>query len=82
MLCFDLYTVADMIFELSYYVLLILTTIKSYCRRNAHVKILTNLNEIDGFFAPKLNWKINYYRLKRQIRMAFIKWTFFTSLQI
>lgn len=72
-----LYIAIAFLTEFSYFIILIIATIESYCQRNVQVQILSNLNEIDRFFATKLNWNINYNRLKYSIQMNFIKLALF-----
>lgn len=61
---------------LSVHAFLAIITIESYCKRNVHIKILSNLHEIDQIFSNHLNLYMNYCRMKRSIRNAFISWLF------
>lgn len=71
-LSFDIYNTFHFSVAFSARVLLIVITIESYCKRNVQVKIMNDLYEIDRIFADKLKLKMNYYRLRRQIGMAFL----------
>lgn len=52
--------------------LLIIITVESNLKYSKSMKILQNLYEIDRIFADKLNFRMNFHRMKNTIQNAFV----------
>lgn len=70
----NLYSVSFSFGTIVTQILLCAATIESFCKRNTQTNILNNLNDIDHIFSETLNLNVNYFRLRRLIRRAFMKW--------
>lgn len=69
-----LYTGLDVFILTTFRILLIIITLESFIKRNAQIKILNNLCELDDIFMRRLNVNINYKKLGRLVRFVFLKW--------
>lgn len=70
----NFFNASHMVVVFTFRAFVVVTTVESYLKQNVQVKIMANLYEIDRVFAEKLNYSVNYHRLKRQIVIAFLKW--------
>lgn len=69
---FDVYRTLHFSIVFTIRSLIILITIESYFKRNVQVQIMNNFREIDRKFSEKLDFEINYHRLRRQIANSFL----------
>lgn len=68
---FDVYRTLHFSIVFTIRMLVIVITIESYCKRNSQAKILQNFREIDRKFTEKLNFEMNYDRLRHEIAISF-----------
>lgn len=70
-----LYTGLDLLIVTTFRALLVIITVESFLKRDAQVKALQNLLDIDKVFTEKLSVDVNYPKLGRLVKVLFIKWS-------